>query len=346
MPKRIDLSPEQEVIAALENKLRAKDAAAADLKDSVKRARHDADKWREKFDELLAIKEPIKCAPLCTPSRIGRSSGVAVAMWSDWHVAERIERQKVRGLNAFSPNIARKRAAKCADSTLRLFRHVRESYSVDTLMLYLGGDFITGYLHPELAQTNYMGPIEEGRFAEELLIGCINKLAEENGIKKLRIVCQRGNHGRTTPKMQYKNDFETSYETWIYAHLASLFKSPRIDWDIPQSDVHCVEVLPDWRMRVFHGHQVKYNDGIGGIGIPLNKWESKQDITRACAHNLMGHYHTYMEGNTRTTLNGSLKGYDEYAASAGFPYQDPLQAFLLIDADRRMVAQRMPIFCT
>ena len=61
---------------------------------------------------------------------------------------------------------------------------------------------------------------------------------------------------------------------------------------------------------------------------------------------MMGHYHTYMEGNTRTTLNGSLKGYDEYAASAGFPYQDPLQAFLLIDADRRMVAQRMPIFCT
>jgi hypothetical protein len=60
----------------------------------------------------------------------------------------------------------------------------------------------------------------------------------------------------------------------------------------------------------------------------------------------MGHYHNYGEPNARTTLNGSLKGYDEYAASAGFPYQEPLQAFLLLDATRRMMAQRMPIFCT
>lgn len=348
MPKiRSIPTPEEEKVTLIEQQLSGAQGEIKDLRDSLKRARANLEEWQERFEALLALKQPLKVPPL-VPTARGRaaSGGVAVAVWSDWHVAERIDAAKVRGLNEFNPEIAERRAAHCAMSTLRLFRHVRKSYSVDSMLLFLGGDFITGYLHEELAQTNYMGPVEEGRFAEKLLISSIRHLAEEKGLRRLHIVAQRGNHGRTTRKMQFKNDFETSYETWVYAHLADVFAGdPRIVMEVPKADVHCVPVLKDWLVRCYHGHQVRYSDGVGGVTIPLNKWQAKQNATERAAFNLMGHYHHYSEPNTVTTMNGSLKGYDEYAASGGMPFQPPLQSFLLLDVERRMVAQRMPVFC-
>ena len=241
---------------------------------------------------------------------------------------------------------ARRRAEHCAASTIRLWRHLAKSYRIDTLLLYLGGDFITGYLHEELAQTNSMAPVEEAQFAKELLIGGLDALAAEKSIKKLHLVCMRGNHGRTTRKMQFKNDYETSFESMIYWGLQERYeKQKRITVEVPRGDVHLLEVLPDWHVRMYHGHQVRYGDGVGGLTIPLNKWQHRQDTTRKARFNLMGHYHNYSLPNPNTLLNGSLKGYDEYAASHGFRFEEPYQALCLVDAGRKIVAQHMPIFC-
>ena len=347
MSRRIHTpTPHEEEIIRLEQQLRGNKVQIADLRKSVARARTEADLWQEKYDEALAIKEPQNIQPLLAPSsQHEERRGVSLVGLSDWHVAEKIDKAKVRGLNSYSPAICRKRAVHCMESVIRLQRHTVKSYDASAMVLWLGGDFVTGYLHPELEQTNFMGPVEESLFAVELLTQCIGMLAQEKSIKKLHIVCQRGNHGRTTKKMQFKNDFETSHETMVYAALAGSIKADHIHWEIPKADVHYVDLLKDWRLRCFHGHQVKYSDGVGGVSISLNKWQSKQDQTRKAHHNIMGHFHQYSEPNTRTTMNGSLKGWDEYAASFGFPYQEPLQTFLLLDASRRMVAQRMPVFC-
>lgn len=345
MPQKIDITPEERQVAELERRIAGSNAENKDLRKSLTRAREETESLREKFDDLLALRRPVNPGPLVRPCA-AKYHGVALAEWSDWHVAEKIEARKVNGLNRFSPEIATKRAHHCAYSTRALYRHVRKSYGVDSMVLVLGGDFITGYLHEELVATNYMGPVEEGIFAQKLLAECLSVVADEKSLKKLRVICHRGNHGRTTKKMQFKNDFSTSYETWIYANLADKFAdSKRIVFEIPESDVHYTEVFPGWNLRTFHGHQVKYSDGIGGLTIPLNKWEAKQDATTPAQFNLMGHYHFYSEPNGKTTLNGSLKGYDEYAASHGFPFQPPLQSFNLLDVGRRMIAQRMPIFC-
>ncbi len=345
MPTKIDRPHHEIATEAMERKLAGANAEIKDLRRSVIVARNQIDEWREKFDDLLAIRQPIKTGPLVRVQK-GEYNGVAMAQWSDWHFAEKIESKKVNGLNKFSPEIARKRAHHCAHSTLSLFKHVRKSYNVDSMVLVLGGDFITGYLHEELVATNYMGPVEEGIEAQKLLAECLSVVASEKSLRKLRVVCHRGNHGRTTKKMQFKNDFSTSYETWIYANLADKFAdNKRIVFEIPESDVHYTEIFPSWSLRTYHGHQVKFGDGIGGLTIPLNKWQARQDITMKADFNFMGHYHYYSEPNGRTSLNGSLKGYDEYAASHGFPWQPPLQSFNLLDTGRRMIAQRMPIFC-
>jgi hypothetical protein len=319
------------------------------LKESERRALHwhaESEKWQQSFDNLAAVKEPVERDPIVLKASTTGGAGVVFVNWSDWHVAEVVDPTKVNRLNAYNPEIARERAHKCANSTVRLWRHIRKSYSVDSMVLFLGGDFITGYLHDELTQTNAMAPVEETRFASQLLSEALTLIASEKSIKNLRIVGIRGNHGRTTKKMQFKNDYETSYESWLYWGLQEKFHDgKRILFDVPKSDIHVVDVTPSYRLRLYHGHQIKYNDGVGGLTIPLNKWQSKQDRIASANFNMMGHYHTYSIPNSTTILNGALKGFDEYAASHGFPFQEPLQTFALLDVERGIIAQHLPIFC-
>ena len=300
---------------------------------------------QKQFDQLAAVRAPVTIQPWTPPATSRDDHGVSLVMWSDWHVAEKVNSRIVNGRNSYSPEIAKRRAQSCVEGTLRIQRHLAKSYHCPEMVLFLGGDFITGYLHPELEQTNAMGPVEEARYAQTLLATALTQLAGERSIKRLRIVCMRGNHGRTTKKMQFKNDYSSSLESFIYWTLQDMFSCKNITVEVPDSDIHDIEVIKNWRLRMYHGHQVKYNDGIGGLTIPLNKWQAKQDRTVQADFNLMGHYHTYSLPNPRTILNGSLKGWDEYAMSHGFPYQEPLQAFALLDAKRGIVAQHLPIFC-
>jgi hypothetical protein len=54
--------------------------------------------------------------------------------------------------------------------------------------------------------------------------------------------------------------------------------------------------------------------------------------------------HTYSQPTPDCQLNGSLKGYDSFAASHGFKYQEPLQSFTIMDSKKGMTI-KAPIFC-
>jgi hypothetical protein len=341
-------APQDAEYITRDRQIAALQARLAEAKRNAQRHLAAALEAEERFQNLAALKEATIAFPpvLSVAGPTTEHRGLPMAVWSDWHVEEVVEAGKTRGLNRYSPTIAARRAEACARSTVKLFRHVGSSYKVDTLLLWLGGDFITGYIHEELAQTNAMAPVEGAQFAQRLLIAALQQIESEKSIRHCRIICHRGNHARTTRKMQFKNDFETSFETWIYANLRDIFRgSKKLQFVIPEADVHLETILPGYRVRSFHGHQVRYQDGVGGLTIPLNKWEARQDKTTRADFNILGHWHNYSQPNSTSILNGSLKGYDEFAASFGFAYQPPLQAFALFDTRRRMVAQHMPIFC-
>lgn len=57
---------------------------------------------------------------------------------------------------------------------------------------------------------------------------------------------------------------------------------------------------------------------------------------------LMGHWHQYLTGPD-FLLNGSLKSYDEYAASNGFGYEPARQALAIVTPERGIV-QQMPVY--
>jgi hypothetical protein len=275
------------------------------------------------------------------PEKSGKTGATAVVCFSDWHVGEKVIRNKTNGLNSYSPAIAKARAESVANNAVTLIEQNAKFVDITSTVIWLGGDFITGYLHPELAETNVLGPVEEAYYAYELLASAIKTIAACKAAGDVTVVCTRGNHARTTKKMQYKNDDATSFESFIYWCLRDKFSD--IDFVVNSSDITYLRVSRKFTIRFIHGHQVRYGGGVGGISIPLRKWIHKQQDTRHADYTVLGHFHQRQMGSDYL-VNGSTKGYDEFAQSHGFSYEPPQQSFFLVDHTHNMVTTSNPIF--
>lgn len=336
---------DEERFSDLETKLHAKDGENRSLRADNRRLLNRNKELMDSLDTIAAIgsQDKMSSRPV-RKAKGGKNAAIPIICWSDWHVAELVSKSKTNGYNQFTPEIAAKRAQVNTESTLKLLKNCRQSVGIDEAVLILGGDFITGYLHEELAQTNAMGPVEESYFAQSILETEVNTLISNAGLKKLRIICHRGNHGRNTKKIQFKNDYETSYETWIYWNLRDRLSGPGIEWIIPEADIYHTTLMPGYVLRTMHGHQIKFGGGIGGVSVPLHRWIAKQDQTVSASMTVLGHFHTFAP-SSRFVINGSLKGWDEFAQSKGFPFEHPCQVLQLFDCKRKQVTARYPIFC-
>ena len=314
------------------------------LRDSEGKYKKLLDKYEsldDLYNDLLNI-DSFRAAPNIKPRSKGGSKREAtpIVQFSDWHVGESVEVGQVHGLNEYSPEIAAGRAEAVTVNALKLINKERKDIEINTLVLHLGGDWIGGWIHAELEQTNHMSPIEEVLFALDLLKSSLNYFLKYGDFERIVCLCNRGNHGRLTRFMQHANEKQTNLETFIYC---SLGKIDGVEVVIPDSDVGYFEIYGRV-IRYFHGQQCKYKGGVGGITVPLNKLQARWDETKKAYYNLMGHYHTLSYPNTKTTLNGSLKGFDAYAASKGFAYEPPVQSFQLLD-EKYGVTVKAPIFC-
>lgn len=293
------------------------------------------------YDNILyldSVSPDIKTIEASKENKKGEA--VAFTQWSDWHVDEVVELKKVHGINEYNPEIARQRSVNLAQNFVKMVEKERQSVHIDTAVIHLGGDFVGGWIHPELEQTNSMSPIEAVIFSEELLSDCLNFVLNHGGFARIICVCNAGNHGRITQKMQINNQMATNYETLIFNKLSKSF--PEMEFIIPESDIEYMDIFGQ-KIRFIHGHQIKYGGGVGGLSISLNKKQAKWDNTIKADYNFMGHYHCLSYPNTRTTLNGSLKGYDTFAQTIAADSQPAQQSFQLLDSKRGWTI-KAPIF--
>lgn len=277
-----------------------------------------------------------------TPEKKGAHEAAVILQWSDWHVEETVLSTTVNGLNSYDIPLAKKRCTAIFKNGLKLIDIQRAGVDIKDLVIHLGGDFITGYIHPEGEQTNELSPINACKYAIDLLVSGIEYYLSNGGFNQIRIVCSRGNHGRTTKKMQ-SNDFEMNNEMFIYYFLMTHFKKePRILFQATESSYSYLTVY-DRTLRFFHGHQVKYKGGIGGMTVPMVKLILRLDANKPAYYNFMGDKHTYCQPTPDCQVNGSLIGYNAYAAEFGLPFQQAIQAFTLLDS-KRGVTVKAPIF--
>ena len=343
--ERLEQARSEGLQQRLDGQLRASKTVISDLRKQVEAKERQIQTLEETIDLICLLEETRKKPEKMLVPKSKANEAVPIFLWSDWHVEEMVDKRKTLGKNEYNLKVAESRAKKCAESTVKMIRHARLSSHVRSAMVVLGGDFITGDIHQELCETNLLGPAEACVFARELLARGLDAIRAEKYLQRIRVVCIVGNHGRTTKKMQFKNGTEKSFESIIYAELARQFTDSRFEFVIARGGVEMVPVSPGFDLRLFHGHQVKYQGGNGGLTVPLTKWIHRQDQTQAASFNAMGHWHQYGLPTPKCLCNGSLKGWDEYAAEHGFGFEPPQQAGAIFDASRNRIGGVFPVYC-
>jgi len=177
-------------LSRLENQVRKEKATVKELTQTV----------QTKDDQLDVLTQlsstPVVPTNFATPKKekkTGNINRTAVIVASDWHVGERVDPATVNGLNEYSPDIARERAIHFWHNAVTL---INESPYVNKLVIALLGDFISGTIHPELLENNYLSPMEEILFAQELLLDGLQYVVNNTSISPsdIQIPTSSGNH--------------------------------------------------------------------------------------------------------------------------------------------------------
>ncbi len=268
-----------------------------------------------------------------------RNSGMremtALVLASDWHVEEPVDPAAVANRNEYNLEIAERRIRRFFAAIMWQIEHHRASgrIAIRDLVLWLGGDLYSGYIHPELVEGNLLSPTEAVRYLLPLIRDGIFSLLQVLELESITVPCSHGNHGRTTERRRVSTGYSNSFDWLLYHWLAEEFRNePRVRFEITPSNHQYVEIYGQI-VHFHHGDEVRYQGGVGGLGIPLLKRVPAWDRTMPSALHCIGHWHQ-LKDYGRAIVNGSLIGYNAYAQSIGADYEDPQQAFLLLDSKR------------
>ena len=218
----------------------------------------------------------------------------------------------------------------------------------DGIVVALNGDIITGEIHHELAVTNEAPTMATIVHWVPKLASAIVHLADSFG--KVHVPCTDGNHDRDPSKRRTpaKRRAESSFAWIIYSWLADLLRDDdRITFSLTTAPGQIYSVYGTV-MHQIHGDGFRSQGGVGGLYPSMLKYLLRQDALYS-AHNqridchLIGHWHQLLFG-PNFCVNGSLKGYDEYAKSLGFGFELPRQALMIVTPERGIV-QQMPVYC-
>lgn len=254
---------------------------------------------------------------------------------SDFHLEETVKPSTVLGMNEYNLEIAEKRVINFFANSVYMIR----KKPVDNLVIGLLGDFIGGFIHEELMQTNNLTPMQAIVFAKRVLISGLKYIHDElPELKKIVVVCIAGNHARVSKRMQYNNGFALNHEYFMYKDIEqtlTLMGLTKFEYIIPESEFAYIDVYGK-KILFCHGHQFRSAGGVGGIYPPMLRWFGKMNQTIKIDKAVLGHYHTSI-WTKECCVNGSLKGYDSYAFGNGLAYEEPKQTYFILNEKRGFI---------
>lgn len=272
-------------------------------------------------------------------------SATAIICLSDWHVEETVDANTVNGLNEFSLTIASDRIKRTFAKSVRLLESARTLSKIGDLVVWLGGDFVSGYIHPELMECNSLSPTEALIFAQDHICGGIDFLLKESGVKSITVPTSWGNHGRTTEKRRVASAAANSFEWLMYKTLERHYRNePRVTWKVAEGYHNWLEVQGK-HIRFHHGDELRYGGGVGGITIPVNKAIAQWDKSKRADLDIFGHWHQWLS-HRKFVSNNCLIGYGPFALAIKADYAAPSQTFVVIDRDRPGAVLAQEIYCT
>ena len=271
--------------------------------------------------------------------------GVPTLFVSDLHWGEEVHESQISGSNRYDVKIAKERMKRLANRAVRLLRIIDQEMRYPGIVIILGGDMISGNIHDELTATNQLNSMPAVLDLFETLTAFLEEMANVFG--HVFIPAVSGNHGRDTRKIWNKDRHHTSFDWLLYCFLQKRFvNDKRITFLIPDGPDAYYKVF-NHRYLLSHGDQFRGGDGmIGALG-PIIRGDHKKRSRNAqidMEYDTMciGHFHQYIH-HGRVIVNGSLKGYDEYAYNNNFGFEAPQQALWLTHPTYG-ITYRMPVY--
>ena len=342
-PEKLQEEEQVKLIRSLDRKQHSLKAQLDWTKKQLKQAEEEIDQFHhlEELTEFTREVSPLAThqQPHFSPEKGGRATGILC--WTDWHVEENIEADTVNHLNEYNLDIAEARIKRLVSKSLRLLDSSRSLSNIEDLVLWLGGDLINGYIHEELQESNFLGPAEAICWVQDRVAECIDTLLKETSLP-ITVVTSMGNHGRSTKKMPISTAYKTSWEWLFYRNLAQYYRNePRLGWRV-ENGYHTFVDIQKHPVRFHHGNALRYQGGVGGISIPVNKAIAQWNKSKWARYDIFGHWHQFMY-NWNWLCVGSLCGYNAYTISIKGDYQPPTQAFVVMDQEHGPV-MTLPIF--
>lgn len=339
--------------AAEKNVLRHKIAGDANKRLLTKQTKEIAAKElvayhvREALNQAVDLLQNDKDEPpiinLVRPKKGG--DAVPMLLLSDLHLEATVEGGQVNNLNEFNLEIAKERFFKVFENFAKTMFSNKDC-STKLVVIAMAGDLFEGYIH------------DECRINGSVTIGQIMKLFVEWTYPQLVALSQIfdnvyvpavvGNHGRMDQGYIMQDKAYENFE-WLALNMLKAkcdhLKNVKIDISSATDAVFSVN---GHRFLMTHGDQCKSAGGVGGIYPSLLKLHYRK-TERAAAMGLaydtmiLGHFHQYHDAHD-IVVNGSLKGYDNYAFESNFKYEPPRQAAWLVHEVYGRVS-RTPIYC-
>jgi hypothetical protein len=340
-PSRYDRGPVESVTR--EDQLESELRTLRNQMAATKREMLDEEFVKQRILKLAeAHAEPPKWLISAKPSK--RCPGVPTLFASDLHWGEVVDPSQIGGVNEYDMAIANRRIRRMIEVTIDLLSNHMVNPQYPGIVFALGGDMVSGGIHEELMATDEreIMPVVLDLFGA--LVWCIETLADRFG--RVFVPCVSGNHGRNTHKIRAKGRNYTSFDWLLYCFLAKRFEGDkRVSFLIPNGPDALYRVY-NTRYLLTHGDQFRGGDGmIGALG-PIIRGDHKKrgrqaQIGAEYEVMMLGHWHQLIQLQ-RLIVNGSLKGYDEYAYSNNFGYEPPRQA-LWITHPSQGITFSMPV---
>ena len=304
--------------AALQEIARAK--AAVELTDSLKNV----------TGKPLPAKKARKKKP---------QASVILAL-SDLHVEERVRPEEVRGLNDYDLAEAHRRIGEVTKRAKRLIEHEQGLTDIRRIVLWIGGDLISGHIHDELIESAQLAPLAAIRWVAERITTVIDEISAI-GLPVV-IVTSSGNHGRSTASRRISGENDHSFEQHLYHTMAATETRKNVTWRVSDG-YHNIIDLDGFVVRFHHGHAMRGGGGFGGLVPSANKLIASWNASQHADLDIFGHLHQFTVSR-KFVANGSLIGPSPFGDRLGFPADPPCQAMVVVDHRHSRVTKAIPVF--
>lgn len=258
----------------------------------------------------------------------------AILLLSDTHFGEIVNSEEILDLNAYNPDIAKKRVDELFNITIEYCK----LFGVTTFNLHMLGDMVSGRIHEELLESNALVTIDTILQLSDYVSMWIQRISSI--FKNIKVMGMPGNHGRFTKKPTYKHKNLDNYDYIMYKFMERATKNVVDVFELPVSFIHLTDHF-GYKILNCHGDILKGGTGLMPVSgtwardvAKLNGLLRQNDKGFDCM--VFGHFHTGDTtfpsfDKTKIIVNGSLKGTDEFSLGAIKTGNKPSQQLLIID---------------